>query len=284
MKLAALATLSFAAAALAAPPARGAEPRRHVLVVCSPGSPGTTAEAQPTMDAFAAALSAKARLSPPLAAVYDAAEDAGVARLRQDDAALALVSLPFFLKHEKDLGLRARLQPVPKGRPSAERWTLVAKKGNAPAPAALDGFTVASVAGFAPGFVRGPALGGWGPLPAGTRVAQSSAVLSSLRRAAAGDKVAVLLDGAQEAALASLPFASELEVVTRSPPLPPGILATVGARLPAKAWSAVDAALKALPDDAAGAAALDTMQLARFAPVDEAALAAARKAYAGAAR
>jgi hypothetical protein len=73
-------------------------------------------------------------------------------------------------------------------------------------------------------------------------------------------------------------------VVTRSPPLPPGILATVGARLPAKAWSAVDAALKALPDDAAGAAALDTMQLARFAPVDEAALAAARKAYAGAAR
>jgi len=169
MKLAALATLSFAAAALAAPPARGAEPRRHVLVVCSPGSPGTTAEAQPTMDAFAAALSAKARLSPPLAAVYDAAEDAGVARLRQDDAALALVSLPFFLKHEKDLGLRARLQPVPKGRPSAERWTLVAKKGNAPAPAALDGFTVASVAGFAPGFVRGPALGGWGPLPTTAR-------------------------------------------------------------------------------------------------------------------
>jgi hypothetical protein len=281
MKLAALAALSLAAAV---PPARGAEPRRLVLVVCSPGSPGTTAEAQPTMDAFAAALSAKGKLSPPVAAVYDAAEDAGVARLREGDAALALVSLPFFLKHERALGLRARLQPVPKGRPAAERWTLVAKKGRAAGPAALEGFTVASIAGFAPAFVRGPALGGWGPLPASARVAQSSAVLSSLRRAAAGDKVAVLLDGAQEAALASLPFASELEVVTRSPPLPPGVLATVGARLAPRAWSAVEAALKALPDDAGGAAALEAIQVARFAPVDEAALAAARKAYAGAAR
>jgi hypothetical protein len=266
------------AAALAAAPAP------HVLVVCSPGSPGSTAEAQPTMDAFAAALSRKAGVVPPLSAVYEASEDAGVKRLRAPDAALALVSLPFYLKHEKELGLKARLQAVAKGRPPLEVWTLVAKKGRVTGPQALEGFTISSSAGFAPGFVRGPALGGFGPLPAGVRVAQSAQVLSALRRAASGDPTAVLLDGAQGAALASLPFAGELEAVTRSAPLPAGIVATVDARLPAKAWSAVDAALRALPSDPAGASAIAGLQMERFTPVDEAALGAAREAYADAAR
>ncbi len=270
---------------LAAPWALAATPGRHVLVVCSPGSPGTTAEAQPTMDAFAAALAAKARLDvAALGAVYDEAEEGGVARLRQKDAALALVSLPFYLKHEKDLALRARLLAAPKGRPELERWALVAKKGRVASAAALEGFTVASVAGFAPAFVRGPALGGWGRVPAGVRIVHSAAVLSSLRRAAAGELVAVLLDGAQEAALPSLPFASELEVVTRSPPLPAAVVATVDARLSPKAWSALDGALQALPSDASGATALDAVQVARFAPLDGKALAAARKAYGEAAR
>ncbi|HET9599529.1 MAG TPA: hypothetical protein VFP65_28400 [Anaeromyxobacteraceae bacterium] len=261
-----------------------AAPAQHVLVVCSPGSPGTTAEAQPTMDAFAAALSRKAGVAPPLGAVYEASEDAGVKRLRAPDAALALVSLPFFLKHEKELGLEARLQAVAKGRPPLEVWTLVARKGRVTGPAALDGFTIASSAGFAPGFVRGPALGGFGPLPAGVKVTQSAQVLSALRRAASGDATAVLLDGAQGAALATLPFAGELEAVTRSAPLPAGIVATVGARLPAKEWSAVQAALEALPSDAGGATAVAGLQMERFTPVDAAALAAARKAYADAAR
>ncbi len=278
MKLVALATLGLAASS-----ALAASPGGPVLVVCSPGSPGTTAEAQPTMDAFSAALAAKAGV-PALAAVYDEAEASGVARLRAKGAALALVSLPFYLKHEKELALRARLQAVPKGRPEMERWALVAKKGRVTRPAELDGFTVASMAGFAPAFVRGPALGSFGPLPAGMRITQSGAVLSALRRAAAGEPVAVLLDGAQEAALASLPFASELEVVTRSPPLPAGVVAAVDARLPARSWQAIEAALQALHSDAAGAAALDALQMTRFAALDEKALAGARKAYAVAAR
>jgi hypothetical protein len=277
--------VAIAVLALGAAPALAAAPGRHLLVVCSPGSPGTTAEAQPTMDAFASALAARAGLhGTALGAVYDESEESGVARLRAKDAALALVSLPFYLKYEEQLALRARLQPVPKGRAGLERWALVVKKGRVPNPDALGGFTVASIAGFAPAFVRGPALGSWGRLPAGARIVQSGAVLSSLRRAAAGEPVAVLLDGAQEAALGSLPFASELEVVTRSPPLPAGLLATVDARLPAKSWAALEAALRALPSDPPGAAALDSLQLTGFVPLDEKALTAARKAYAEAAR
>ncbi|OFX19732.1 MAG: hypothetical protein A2V77_15060 [Anaeromyxobacter sp. RBG_16_69_14] len=280
MNLVALATLGLVGSS-----ALAAAPGRHLLVVCSPGSPGTTAEAQPTMDAFAAALAARAGLpASALGAVYDEAEDSGVARLRAKDAAVALVSLPFYLKHEHDLALRARLQAVPKGRGEMERWALVAKKGRVANAASLDGFTIASIAGFVPAFVRGPALGSWGPVPASVRIVPSGAVLSALRRAASGEPMAVLLDGAQEAALASLPFASELEVVTRSPPLPAGVVAAVNSRLPPKSWRTIEVALETLPSDASGTAALDAIQITRFASLDEKALAGARKAYAEAAR
>src|SRR5512144_2964213 len=99
----------LAALALAGTAALAAAPQGHVLVFCSPGSPGTTAEAQPTMDAFAAALSKRSGVAP-VAAVYHEAEDAAVARFRAKDAAAAFVSLPFYLKHEKELGLKARLE------------------------------------------------------------------------------------------------------------------------------------------------------------------------------
>jgi ABC-type phosphate/phosphonate transport system substrate-binding protein len=252
------------------------------MVFCAPGSPGTTEEAQGTLDAFAAAVSAKAGLK--LAATYAPSDDAGVARLRAPDAAVAFVSLPFFLAHEQALALRAELQPVLQGGTATERWSLVARKGRIGGPAALDGFTVLSSAGFAPAFVRGPALGGWGKLPASVRITQSSAVLSGLRRAAAGEPIALLLDGAQSAALASLPFAGDLEIVVRSPALPAGVVATAGKRLPAASWAKVSAALQRLPSDPAGAEALAGVRMSRFDALDRAALAAARTAYREASR
>ncbi len=272
------------ATALAAAPAIAAEPRT-TLVFCSPGSPGTTEEAQGSMDAFAAATAAKAGLpATALGATYAPSEEVGVARLRVPDASLAMVSLPFFLKHEKDLGLRAELQAVVQGGGATERWSLVARKGRVTSPAGLDGFTLLSSAGFAPGFVRGAALGGFGKLPASVKIVQSAAVLSALRRAAAGEPVAVLLDGAQTAALPTLQLASELEVIARSPELPAGVVAVVRRRLPQKRWAKLGAALRALPDDPAGAEALAGIRVARFAPLDPRVLAAARKAHAEASR
>jgi ABC-type phosphate/phosphonate transport system substrate-binding protein len=272
------AATAVAAASVAAAP-------RATLVFCAPGSPGTTEEAQGAMDAFAAALARRAGLPPSvLAATYASTEDAGVGRLRADDAAVALVSLPFFLKHEKALSLRAELSPVPQGAAEVEQWSLVARKGRVASAAALDGFTVVSSAGYAPAFVRGPALGGFGKLPAGVKIEASSAVLSALRRAAAGEPVAVLLDGAQSAAVASLPFASDLEVVARSPALPAGVVARVDRRMSDAQWKKIAPALRALPDDPAGAEALAGIRMARFGPLDAKALAGGRAAYAEASR
>jgi hypothetical protein len=252
-----------------------AAPDSQLLVVCAPGSPGTTDEAQPRMDTFAAALSAKAGAT--ITAVYDPS-DAGGAK-RSASAAMAIVSLPFFLEHEKELGLHARLAVVQKGRPALEHWVLVAPHGRIKNAESLAGFTIMSNAAFAPGFVRGSALSGFGTLPSSAKLVQSSAVLSSLRRAANGEDVAVLLDGPQEASLASLPFASKLEIVARSPAMPAGLVVTVDSRMSSSEWKPIQAALLGLSSDRAGVAALEALQMERFAPLDDATLAAARKAY-----
>src|SRR5919201_1662022 len=130
------------------------------LVVCAPGFPGSTAEARPTMDAFANAVAQAGQLpAGSLSAVYEETEGGCVRRLAQPDAALVLTPLPFFLDHDKELRLVPRL--------------------------------------------------------------------SAVRRAADGDKIAVLLDGPQAASLANLPFASSLAVVSTSPPMPVAVLATI---------------------------------------------------------
>lgn len=273
----AVVTLLCSAASAAAPaPARA---RPH-LVVCAPGYPGSTAEAQPAMDALAGAIAAAAGWPPgELAATYFETEKAGLARLAEPDAALALVPLPFWLEHRGPLKLVPRLQAVQEGGEAAEPWSLVAARGAVTGPASLAGFELVSLAGHAPRFVRGPALGAWGRLPDDVKVVFSGAILSGLRRATAGEKVALLLDRAQAAALPSLPLAAQLEVVARSPPLPVSVLCTVGERLPAARLAALAAALPELAATPAGAAALAGVRLARFVPADPKALASAQAAW-----
>ena len=267
-----LATLAFAADPV-------------VFVAVAPGYPGTTAEAQASMDGFAAALAAQAGLpSGSVAAAYFEKDRPGAERLQKPDAALGMVSLPFLLKEGEALHLEPRLGAAQKGTGATEVWALVAKKGRVTGPASLDGWQVNSIAGYAPAFVTGTAVSGWGRMPANVKVVQTSQVLSSLRKAVAGEDVAVLLDGAQAAALPTLPFAAELEVVARSVPLPTGVVVTVGKRLPPERWKALEKALRHLGDRPEGAAALDAIRLQGFVPLDTTSLAAARKAYAAVAR
>jgi hypothetical protein len=262
---------------LAAGPAPGRGAERLALVACAPGYPGSTAEAQPAMDAFAAALARAAGWPPDdLGAIYESTERDGLERLSRPDAAVALTPLPFFLQHGEALKLAPRLQVESRGGGLTEVWTLVAKRGRVASPGDLAAFTIASVAGYAPAFVRG-ALGAFGRIPESARIAATSQVLTALRRAAAGEDVAVLLDGAQAAALPTLPFAADLAPVARSAPLPAALVATVGGRLAPARWKALERGLLALPGDPQGAAALEGIRIVRFAPVDGAALAAARR-------
>jgi hypothetical protein len=265
------------AAAAAAPPVSGTT----ALVICAPGYPGSTAEATSVMTAFADAVAASA--SHPrgtLSAEYHETEAGGLERLARPDAGLLFAPLPFFLAHEADLHLAARAQAVMQGGEASEVYSLVAGKGTASRPEALAGWEIQSTAAYAPRFVRGPVLGGWGELSATTKLVFSGAVLSGLRRAAAHDKVAVLLDHAQAEGLASLPYAADLEVLTRSAPLPSFVVATVGGRVaPARARQLVEALLS-LGSRPGGADALASLRLSRFVSLDDAGLKRARAAYA----
>jgi hypothetical protein len=277
LRLSALVALAATVCFAGAPPVA---PR--ALVFCAPGYPGTTEEAQPRMDELAHALGQSAGGKGTLEAVYYPQEQAGLTRLAQPDAVLALVPLPFFLRQQAALKLTARLAVVQQGLEATQSWTLVAKKGTVKSPADLDGFALFSTAGYVPDFVTKVALEGFGPLPSSVKVTAGGAVLSALRKAASGkEKVAVVLDAEQAKALPTLPFASELEVVHVSRQLPVAVVATVGNRLSAAEWKAFSAAFTALGASEAGRAALEGVRLTGFVPLDEKALATTTKAYGG---
>ncbi len=136
------------------------------LVACAPGYPSNTQQAQPTMDDFASMVSAAAGWPPGmLTAEYHPTEESGVARLRDDATSLALVPLPLFLKYEQELALTAILQAVQASGSSTERWSLVTAAGSIAGPESLAGWELVGLSAYAPRFVRGPALSGWGRLP-----------------------------------------------------------------------------------------------------------------------
>ena len=216
-----------------------------------------------------------------LTATYFPQEKAGLARLAEPDVVLALVPLPFFLAHEKDLGLTARWAVVQQGLEGTQSWALVAKKGAVKKPADLEGYSVFSTAGYAPDFVTRVALEGFGPLPASVNVTSGGQVLSALRKASTGtDKRAAVLDAEQLKALPTLPFGAELEVVFTGPKVPVAVVSTVGVKLSATDWKAASGAFLKLPAVEKGKTALEGVRLTGFAALDEAALAAAKKAYA----
>ena len=136
------------------------------MVLCAPGYAGSTKEAQPSIDALMKALAQSAKWDGKdlLGAYYETDKD-GIAALSKPDAALAMVTLAFFLEQQDAAKLTPRMLASMKDRPAMERWALAAKKGTVKDAASLDGFTIASGISFSPRFVRGPVLGAWGKLP-----------------------------------------------------------------------------------------------------------------------
>jgi hypothetical protein len=177
-----------------------------------------------------------------LAAVYDPTEEGGVAKLNSADAALAFVPYPFFVEHAAAIAFDAAGSGGRGGysvRSSAGRWS----QSPAASPGRVDGgLHLAQRRGLRPDFVRHSALEGWA-LPPDVKIEATGQILSALRRVAAGESVAVLLDQTQAAALPSLPFATELEVVMQSPELPVAIIAVVDSRITAARARSLQAGL-----------------------------------------
>ena len=234
------------------------------LVFCAPGYPGGAGDAQSVLDQFAnAAVASAGWPAGSLVAVYDPTEQGGLKKLGQADAELAFIPYPFFVQHGAELHLTPLVQADMVGIGALERWTLVAKAGGAGDPKSLAGFTLLSVAGYAPEFVRHVALEGWA-LPPDVKIESTGQILSALRRVATGEPVVALLDQSQSAALPTLPFATDLKTLTQSAPLPGAIVAIVDSRLPAARAKSLQAALLKLNHAAGGADILGALRLQGF--------------------
>jgi hypothetical protein len=235
------------------------------LVFCAPGYPGGSGDAQPFVDQFAKAAATSAGWkADSLAAIYDPTEPGGLAKLGEKDSVLAFVPYAFYVEHAAALHLTPLAQADVEGVGTAERWTLVGKAGGpVTGPASLTGYTILSVAGYAPEFVKHSALAAWA-LPADVKVEATGQVLSALRRIASGEPVLALLDQTQTAALSTLPFAAQLKTLTQSNALPVALITVVDSRLPDARAKAFQAALVKMNSANGGAQILASLKLKGF--------------------
>jgi hypothetical protein len=234
------------------------------LVFCAPGYPGGAGDAQPYIEKFAgAATEISGWPAGSLAAAYDPTEQGGLAKISSPDAALAFVPYAFFVQHGAELHLTPLAQADVAGIGVQERWTLVAKADAVTGPSSLSGYTILSVAGYAPEFVRHAALREWA-LPADVKIEATGQILSALRRVAAGEHVVALLDQTQAAALPTLPFAAQLKAVMQSAPLPVAIIAVIDGRLPPARARALQTGLLKMGHAGADTEALGQLRLQGF--------------------
>jgi len=235
------------------------------LVFCAPGYPGGAGDAQPFVDQFAKAAAASAGWkADSLGAVYDPTEQGGLAKLAEKDSVLAFLPYAFYVQHAAALHLAPLAQADVAGVGTQERWTLVGKAGGpVTGPASMTGYTILSVAGYAPEFVKHSALAEWA-LPADVKIEATGQILSALRRVASGEPVLALLDQTQAAALVTLPFAAQIKTLTQSAALPVALIAVVDSRLPDPRAKAFQAALVKLNSTSDGAATLASLKLKGF--------------------
>jgi hypothetical protein len=233
------------------------------LVFCAPGYPGGASDAQPFVDQFAAAAVKAAGWQGSLAAIYDPTDEGSLAKVASPDAVLAFVPYPFFVEHGAKLHLTPLAQADVAGTGTQQRWSLVAKGGKVTGANSLAGYTIMSVAGYAPEFVRHSALESWA-LPADVKIQATGQILSTLRKVASGDPSVALLDQSQATALTTLPFASDLKTVAQSAPLPVALIVVVDSRLPAARAKTFQAGLLQMGHDGAASDALKNLRLQGF--------------------
>jgi hypothetical protein len=233
------------------------------LVFCAPGYPGGSGDAQPFVDQFAKdAAAAAGWKSDSLGAVYDPSEQSGLAKLADKDSVLAFLPYAFYVQHASELHLTPLAQADLIGVGPQERWSLVGKAGGAVTNAAsMTGYTILSVAGYAPEFVKHAALAAWA-LPADVKIESTGQILSALRRVASGEPVVALLDQTQAAALSTLPFAAQIKTLTQSAPLPVAVIVVIDGRLPEARAKAFQMAL--IKMNSANAQTLASLRLKGF--------------------
>jgi len=212
------------------------------LVFCAPGYPGGAGDAQPYVDQFAKATASSSGWSGHPCGRVRSHRARRLAKLNDKDSVLAFVPYAFFVQHGAALHLARWRSRCGRCR---HRGALDAggKAGGSVTDAkSLSGYTILSVAGYAPEFVKHSALAAW-TLPSDVKIEATGQILSALRRVASVNRWWRCSIKTQAASLATLPFAAQLKSLVQSPPLPVALIAVVDSRVPAARAKTVQTAL-----------------------------------------
>ncbi len=232
------------------------------FLLCFPGGPGSTADAQPVVDAFLKALagqagwgSASGTYTNDLAQCQSGAGGAGV------------VVLPLDLYLQQHTAWRLTPVATLTNKETASRYHVVTKKGTT--LDALKGKPVSTAIPASDAFLSRVGFDGKLDVSKDIALSRVRTALKALKDLDKGVVSAVLLDDVQQKALAGLPFAASLETVLSGAALPGAIVASVGA------VQGLGPALTGLCSKATKVC--DDMRITGFQPIDAAALAALGK-------
>ena len=194
------------------------------FVLCIPGGPGSTVDAQSVVDRFLNTLRDGTDLGPAAGAYYTDFASCAQALKKPADKRFVMIPLNVYLRERKAWQLRALVQ-VDTAKTSGQ-YHVVAPKGET--LESLRGKRWVTGLKLKAPFLSRVAFDGRVALaPEGLKHLRSS--LSAIKRVAKGRADVVIVDDLQRKSMASLPIANELVVVHSGPDLPEAIVAVVGA-------------------------------------------------------
>lgn len=200
-----------------------------LMVIVQPGYPGSTEEAVDFMATLSGYIGKKMGFAGLSGAYYNDGAKA-LAVISERSPPFGIVSLGFYLKHRKELRLKALGYSKPK-----DNFVLLGRPGDVKDLAALDGQTVAGGPLYETEFLNRVIFGAeadvasWKAAP----TAYSSRALRQLQRKEEDGSYryrAVILTGREYGALRELPSAKALEKIFESDYYPPALLVVFGAR------------------------------------------------------
>lgn len=234
------------------------------FVIIQPGQPGTSADAQPVMDALAAYLQKKLGTDVTIHGRYFNQTEQAAAYLADNRPQWGIVGLGYYLGHAGERCMTPLASTRPGGADS-DVWRLVVAKNGPDKWQAVKGVVSGSML-FEPGIAAG--------LLFDTSLAElpfslegTVRPLSALRSVLRGKGGAVVLDKPQYDAFQALPMASGIKVLKTSKALPTSAVVAFGPR--GKIHERLRTVLQAMRKDPAAADLLKLLQTEGFGPVDK---------------
>ena len=256
------------------------DPEPVSIVICHPGSPGTTKQAEKTMSAFAGHLQEIADLPEgSVSCVFFPEAEPALEFIRKEKPKVGIFSLSFYLRYREDLHLSPVLQVVRQDK-GTQTFHLLVKKDRYPDLESLEGKRLVSNHIFDPAFLDRVVLGG--KREDFVQAEETRKPLRVIRKVARGEEDSILVDGKQWETLRKMAgLGDRLVEVHRSRELPTEPVVTIGAGSDRPEIARVTEAMKKMADTILGKQLCRDLQMNHFRDPDKKAFAEVEKLYQG---